>query len=644
MIYYNAYVQLTFKDILVVVTNEKNKNQIIVVDSFRMDIKDYINENGLVQYPLVLAEDVAKRINNDRYSVKDITLIISPKDTIIAAVQENAILNQKELVEFAKTKIDSTFKKPPEAYEMAWMHTGNILDDGAPYSIFLQYCYPLREVNKLKKAFQKNKIHVSNILLPELATAALFAQYYDEFNDPTTLIIESGYVSSPNSATTTYWFKRNVLENIGNFKVGLSSIIREIGNVYTQLSHEDIALLMLSCGIFKEYPTEDAEEILSLNGINKDEWFDVATRAFHVFATTIRNDIQRRTEKPDVTVLTGMIACISGIKEYLYNNYSMIVEIWENKFDVKIGQTSILYTNSVVLSPMFATIIGAVYYQHWTKGMKKGTLSKTVLEININKYNKYVIAALVASILYSGYLFLPGFINLKTLESEHEKIAADAKTAEMIQANIDRYKQNIAVQKQFIEKSQKNSFDIKEFMFNATLFKPDSVTIISIDTPNYLEEVADTKPYYYIRKTVENKLKATTIDGSKNSVSDTNAPGGQQNPIDISGKDWTFGLDWKDVPLTTEGIKNYLTENNILNVAPYLVTKVVIRGFGPQDKITTYVKDLNSIKGVYRADIVSSEEKAVPDGGGSIITSNVFEINVWFKGGTSDDTNSEDTN
>jgi len=98
------------------------------------------------------------------------------------------------------------------------------------------------------------------------------------------------------------------------------------------------------------------------------------------------------------------------------------------------------------------------------------------------------------------------------------------------------------------------------------------------------------------------------------------------------------------VPLTTEGIKNYLEQNNQLNVSPYLVTKVVIRGYGPQDKIASYVRDISSIEGVYRADIVSSEEKSVPDGSGSVITSNVFEINVWFKGGTGNEANSEDTN
>jgi len=636
MVYYNAYVQITFKDILVVVTNEKSKNQVTVVDAFQMSIKDYVNDNGLIQYPLILAEDVTKRLNNDRYSVKDITLIISPRDTIIQAAQENVILNQKELGEYAKSKIDSTFKKPPEAYEMAWLHTGNILDDGAPYSIFVQYCYPLREVNKLKKAFQKNKIHVTNVLLPELATAALFAQYYDEFNDPTTLIVESGYVNSANSATTTYWFKRNIFESIGSFKIGLSSIVKEIGNTYTQLSNDEIITLMLGCGVFKEYPTDDADEIFSLSGIKRDEWYAVATRAFHTFALTLRNDIQRRAEKPDIIILTGMLACIPGVKEYLYHTYSIVVDMWENKFDTKIGQTSVIYSNSAVLSPIYATVIGAVYYQYWARGMKKGTLSKPVLEINISKYNNVVGIVFFLLLAYAGCLFIPKYKELRDAQSKYDVLVAETETAQEIQANIDRYTENIASQQQFIEKSQRDSFDIKEFMFNVALLKPDSVTIISIDTPNYLEDVADTEPYYYIRKAVENKLQSQSDNASDDKK--------VKDIIDISGKDWTFGLDWTDVPLTTEGIKNYLEQNNQLNVSPYLVTKVVIRGYGPQDKIASYVRDISSIEGVYRADIVSSEEKSVPDGSGSVITSNVFEINVWFKGGTGNEANSEDTN
>lgn len=636
MVYYNAYVQITFKDILVVVTNEKSKNQVTVVDAFQMSIKDYVNDNGLIQYPLILAEDVTKRLNNDRYSVKDITLIISPRDTIIQAAQENVILNQKELGEYAKSKIDSTFKKPPEAYEMAWLHTGNILDDGAPYSIFVQYCYPLREVNKLKKAFQKNKIHVTNVLLPELATAALFAQYYDEFNDPTTLIVESGYVNSANSATTTYWFKRNIFESIGSFKIGLSSIVKEIGNTYTQLSNDEIITLMLGCGVFKEYPTDDADEIFSLSGIKRDEWYAVATRAFHTFALTLKNDIQRRAEKPDIIILTGMLACIPGVKEYLYHTYSIVVDMWENKFDTKIGQTSVIYSNSAVLSPIYATVIGAVYYQYWARGMKKGTLSKPVLEINISKYNNVVGIVFFLLLAYAGCLFIPKYKELRDAQSKYGVLVAETETAQEIQANIDRYTENIASQQQFIEKSQRDSFDIKEFMFNVALLKPDSVTIMSIDTPNYLEDVADTKPYYYIRKAVENKLQSQSDNASDDKK--------VKDIIDISGKDWTFGLDWTDVPLTTEGIKKYLEQNNQLNVSPYLVTKVVIRGYGPQDKIASYVRDISSIEGVYRADIVSSEEKSVPDGSGSVITSNVFEINVWFKGGTGNEANSEDTN
>jgi len=513
MVYYNAYVQITFKDILVVVTNEKSKNQVTVVDAFQMSIKDYVNDNGLIQYPLILAEDVTKRLNNDRYSVKDITLIISPRDTIIQAAQENVILNQKELGEYAKSKIDSTFKKPPEAYEMAWLHTGNILDDGAPYSIFVQYCYPLREVNKLKKAFQKNKIHVTNVLLPELATAALFAQYYDEFNDPTTLIVESGYVNSANSATTTYWFKRNIFESIGSFKIGLSSIVKEIGNTYTQLSNDEIITLMLGCGVFKEYPTDDADEIFSLSGIKRDEWYAVATRAFHTFALTLRNDIQRRAEKPDIIILTGMLACIPGVKEYLYHTYSIVVDMWENKFDTKIGQTSVIYSNSAVLSPIYATVIGAVYYQYWARGMKKGTLSKPVLEINISKYNNVVGIVFFLLLAYAGCLFIPKYKELRDAQSKYDVLVAETETAQEIQANIDRYTENIASQQQFIEKSQRDSFDIKEFMFNVALLKPDSVTIISIDTPNYLEDVADTEPYYYSERQskISCKVKATML-------------------------------------------------------------------------------------------------------------------------------------
>lgn len=626
MIYYNAYIQITQRDILVVVTNEKNKNQTVIVDSFQMEIKEYINDNGLIQYPLALAEDVSQKLNNEKYSVKDITLIISPKDTVITANQENAILNPKELTEFAKNKIDNTFKKPPEAYEMAWMHTGDVLDDGAPYSIFLQYCYPLREVNKLKKAFSKNKMHISNVVLPELATAALFSQYLDEFNDPTTLIIESGHTSSINSATTTYWYKRNILESVGTYKVGLSSIVKDISNSYNRLSHNDIVTLLLSCGAFKEHPTDDADEIFSLNGINREEWFAIATRAFHTFATTLKNDIQRRTEKPDIVIFTGPLACISGVKEYLYLTYSLMVDIWENKFDMKIGQTSIIYNSSIVQSPMFATVVGAIYFQYWTRGMKKGTLSKPILEININKYNKYVFIALIAAVFYAGYLYLPGFINMNMLKSEQSKLSAEVETAQSIQANIARYSQNIETQTQFLERSKMDVFNMQKFIFSATLLKPKLVTIMSIDTPNFLEKVVDTQPYYYIRKSVENKFPS----GDVATATGSSAINDQKNIIDISGKDWTFGLDWKNVSMTSKGIKQYLADNGVTNISPYIVSKVVLRGYGPQASIANFAKDLGNVEGVYRVDIVSSEEKTVPDGGGSVVKSNVFEINVWF--------------
>lgn len=636
MIYYNAYVQFTPRDILIIVTNEKNKNQTVVVDSFQMDIRDYINDNGLIQFPLVLAEDVAKKINNDKYSVKDITLIFSPKDSTVLTSQENAILDSKELVEFIKNKTEKTFKKHPEAYEMAWVHTGNVLDDGAPYSAFLQYCYPVREINKLKKAFAKNKIHVVSVLLPELATAALFSQYFDEFNDPTTLIVESGFVSSPNSITTTYWYKRNILENIGNHKVGFASIVKEIGSVYTQLHPHDIETLIFSCGIFKDYPTDDASEIFSLNDINPEEWFAVATRAFHVFATAFRNDIQRRAEKPDVIILAGPIACIPSIKEYLYHNYSLIVDIWENKFDLKIDNTTILYTNSMLHSPLFATVTGAMYYQHWVKGLKKGTLSKPILEIDINKHRKHLIICLVAALLYACYLFVPGWITLKTLEAESKRLTADAQTAQSIKTNIAKYENNIALQQQFLDKTKTASFNIREFMFGSILLKPEGITIISVDTPNYLEEVIDTRPYYYIRKAVERKSQNTSDEGN-NTVSF------QHNALASSNQDWTFGLDWTGISLTTQNIEQYLIENNQLNIAPYLITEVVIRGYGSKEEIASFAQDLGSMDGVYNVGMVTAE-KTIPTSGGVSVETNVFEFYVLFGGGSNNVKNTENSN
>lgn len=616
-----AYIQITNFIALVAIVSKK-KNEILIMDVFSFDIQNYINENGLIIYPLSFAEDIVQSIK-EKYPVDEVVLLMSVKDAVFSLEKEEYISNQKEISENAKNALEQKFPRPAEAFEMSWIHTGDILDDGpSAYSVLMYSCYPNREIKKMCTVFDKYGMHVKTVYTPELSMIALYEQYINDYTDPNTVIIESGFSANPNGYSCLYEYKRNVFSGFKQNKQGFFFIVTALEGLFNgELSFKQIFDLLMSCGISKTTAPEDANDVLEMHGISADTWYAGTEKVFHNFCVVLNNDVLKQSTKFDNVILSGPLGDIPGIEEYLTEKYSIPVKIWKIQHEVQIANTTFLYTKGDNVPSIYSGLIAAIYFEQYLKKVKNGTFSKKTIEINVDRSRRVLYGILGASAALVLILSTPSLIKIGLINNNINAHQTEINEAKSLQQDIDKISANLAIQESFLEKSRTSSFDLKDFLYSCTLLKPSEVTILSIDTSNFIDEEdeSNTQAYYHIKKAVEAKRAEESGEGLYDPYA-----------IDISGKDWTFGLPWTDVELTEAGIETYLKENSIENVNKYLVSKVVIRGYGSVSSIARYSKDLEATANISRVDVVGVESKTIYDGSGSAVDTNVFEFNVWF--------------
>lgn len=615
-----AYIQITNFAALVAVISKK-KNETLIMDVFSFDIENYINENGLIIYPLTFAEDIIQAIQA-KYPVDEVILVMSVKEAILSVEKADFTANAKEIAENAKTQLEQRFQRPAEAFELSWVHTGDVLDDGAAaYSVMMYSCYPNREIKKMCTVFEKYGVHVKTVYTPEISTAALYEQYINDYTDPNTVIVESGFSINSNGYSAFYEYKRNVLTGFKQNKQGFCFIVTMIQGIFNnELSFKQIYELLLSCGVSKETAPEDASDMLEMQGISSDSWYSAAEKAFHSFGVMLNNEILKQATKFDSVILSGPIGDIPGIEEYLMEKYSLPIKRWKMQHEVRISNQVFLYTKGDRIACLYSGVISAIYYEHYLKKVKNGTFSKKRIEFNIDRNRRFLYGALGLSVVVAAAMSVPSAVKINQIKKDITAQQSEVSRAKSLQQEIDKINANMLVQESFLEKTRTSSFDLKDFLYNCTLLKPSEVTIISIDTSNFVEEeAANTQAFYHVKKAVE----AKRMEAEGTGIYDPYA-------IDITGKDWTFGLPWEEVELTEVGIAKYLQENGIENVNEYIVSKVVIRGYGPVSSIARYSKDLEATANIARVDVVGVESKTIYDGSGTVVDTNVFEFNVWF--------------
>lgn len=614
-----AYIQITNFAALVTIVSKK-KNEVVIIDNYSFDLQKYINESGSIIYPMSFAKDIISVIQA-KDPIDEIILLMSIKEASFLTDHPEYTQNSKEISENAKDYLEQKFSRPAEAFEIGWVHSGDILDEGtSAYTCMLYYCYPIREIKKMRTVFEKYGVHVKTTFVPELSTVALYQQYINDYTDPNTIIIESGFSSNPNNCTGLYEFKRNVLSGFKTDKQGFFYSVSMIQSQFNdKLSFKNIYELLMTCGASKETAPEDATSMLELQGISPELWYATTEKAFHNFGIMLNNVTLKQATKFDNVYLTGPMGDIPGIEEYLLNRYSVAVKVWRISHEVNIGGVSFLYTSGEKVPSIYSGLISCIYYEQYLRVVKNGTFSKKKIEINLDKNRRYFLGVLGASIIFASLLCTPNFVRMRSIQNKIADLQQETSQANAIQQEIDKISSNIKVQESFLEKSKSSIFDLN-FIYSCTLLKPAEVTIISIDTSNFVDDTS-TKPqaYYQIKKAVE--AKRQEMEGT-----------GIYDPytIDISGKDWTFGLPWTDVELTEHGIAQYLKENNIFNINEYFVSKVVIRGYGSVSAIARYSKDLEASANVARVDVVGIESKNINDGSGKVVNTNVFEFDVWF--------------
>ena len=374
---HKGYLYINNNESLALVTAEKNKGEIIILDAFSVDTSNYINENGVILFPLTFAEEISKRFNNEKYVVKDLSLIISPVDAVVSISKETYTDNLKKLGALAKSRIEESSIKHPEAYEFGWHSPGSILDDGNPYTVLLSYCYAKRYLANFSKVFSSCGLNITGVILSELAMAAVYEQYKSEFTDPDYLIIESGYVNNPNSLTTGYWYKRNMLNDVSVFDKGICSIISTVQASFPKLTKDSIREIIFDCGCIKDYATERTFAILEMNGIEIEQWYAVCKPVLDSYLSTIVSKIiNKDNHKVDEIVLAGELCLIPGIIPELRDKYQLPIKCWENEYETPLAKKTLIWPKGNKASAKYSILFGAIYFDNMRKGFKTNFLPK----------------------------------------------------------------------------------------------------------------------------------------------------------------------------------------------------------------------------------------------------------------------------
>lgn len=204
-----------------------------------------------------------------------------------------------------------------------------------------------------------------------------------------------------------------------------------------------------------------------------------------------------------------------------------------------------------------------------------------------NRYLKYI-ASLAFAIMLLAILFQAAESGILLLQIKH--INDKNAKYEELKTEIENLESESKAYSAFIEEYEKRFFPFERFMNNLEDIRPESVHIISVDTPDRLVNEGT--------KDEEKKEDTTSDDDSKEDKK------GDEPETENSGEiTYTDDLAGKNI---------------------------IIRGYGKkQDDISVFIYELSKLPYVVKAEITAIEEHEMYDGQ----RYNIFEIVV--QGGTS---------
>ena len=241
-------------------------------------------------------------------------------------------------------------------------------------------------------------------------------------------------------------------------------------------------------------------------------------------------------------------------------------------------------------------------------GIKK--LNLLPIEVKNRYFKKYIrifcgiLGAVFLAVLLVQYINI-GILSLqiKSIKNENNKYNEAKDEIAKIQESIKKYDD-------FVKTYDTGCFPFSEFMYDLEIYRPETVTIISIDTPDRLvnEGVHD-----------ENEEKASEKNDNKKS----------DDKKKEEAKDSKEKKDDKDKKEESDKAEDE-TENKeeddgkIKYVSDLTGQELVIRGYGSnQNDISQFIYNLSKLSYIASAKITAIEEHTIEDG-----VYNIFEITV----------------
>lgn len=219
-----------------------------------------------------------------------------------------------------------------------------------------------------------------------------------------------------------------------------------------------------------------------------------------------------------------------------------------------------------------------------------------------NKYfKKYVIYAFGIVGALCAVVLMVQYINIGILNWQIKSITQENNKYNAVKKEIAELDKSIAEYEEFIKLYDNECFPFAQFMYDLETYRPESVAIISVDTPDRLIGIEET----------EEKKDEKTEN-----------PDAEKKPDDESKED-------KEQPDKKESTEKELkpseTETGKTGYKSDMANQqIIIRGFGKnQEDISNYIYRVSKLSYIKSAKITAIEEHRIEDG-----VYNIFEVVV----------------
>ena len=194
-------------------------------------------------------------------------------------------------------------------------------------------------------------------------------------------------------------------------------------------------------------------------------------------------------------------------------------------------------------------------------------------EIKNKYFKKYVIYAFGAVGVLCIVVLLIQYINIGMLNNQIKRIKQENYQYNAVAQEIEELNERNAKHMEFIKLYDNASFPFPQFMHDLESFRPDSVVIISVDTPDRL--IADKE-----------------IEGNKDDNENAEEKADENKKTEKEKNDENENTEKEKKPEEAENTKSGDESNQ----------QIIIRGFGKQQEdISNYIYKLSTLKYIKNA-------------------------------------------